>query len=221
MIEWNRDAASIIQLLQMVIFFILLLVKRNKLGKGISYFIIASGILIFADMLIFAIRISTYRFNSVPIYTIGTSLVVFLMFFLYFHDVLELKKSKKLNLILTGVFLICYALFVVFSENFFTKFSLKFYIIEVLLLLGNIYLVLYETFNSNKILNIKSYYPFWICIGLMSIYLGVIPLMIIRNTAMEMMNINIFFIILFIVNILGYSILITGIFFARNINLKK
>lgn len=221
MIEWNRNIASLIQILLVVIFFIFLLFKRNKLGKGINYFIVASGVVVFLDTLIFIMRISTSHFNSTPIYSVGVIFGVFLLFFLYFRSILELEKSKKINLIITIIFIASYISFAAFSENFFNKFPFKFYFVEVILLMVNIFLVLRETFNSDKILNIKSYYPFWACIGLMSIYLGVTPLLIISNTAIQIMNINIFFIILFIVNVIGYSILITGIFFAKNINIKK
>ncbi|MDQ0475804.1 hypothetical protein [Chryseobacterium sp. MDT2-18] len=221
MIEWNRDVASVIQISLVVIFFILLLTKKNKLGKGIIYFMIAGGIVACLDTFNFTMHIFTNQFNSIPIYTVGVNFGVFLLFFLYFRRILELEKSKKINLIIIIIFIASYISFAVFSENFFNKFPFKFYFIEVILLTVNIFLVLRETFNSDKILNIKSYYPFWACIGLMSIYLGVAPLLIISNTAIQLMNINIFFIILFIVNVIGYSILIMGIFFAKNINIKK
>lgn len=220
MVEWDRNAASVIQLLLVLIFFVLLLIKRKKLGTGINYFIVANGIVVGTDTLLFVMRLN-YKFNSVPIYSVAVNLIVFFLFFLYFRNILELKKSRIINGFLIAIFLISYLLFAIFSENFFISFPFKFYFLEVILLTVNIYLVLKETFNSDKILNIKSYYPFWACIGLMSIYLGVTPLLIISNTSMEMMNINIFFIILFIVNIIGYSILMSGLFFAKNINLKK
>ena len=220
MIEWNRNAASIIQLILVLIFFILLFVKRKKLGNGIDYFIIASGIVLVTDTALFIMRLN-FQFNSVPIYNVAVNLIVFFLFFLYFRKILELRISKIINNFLIVIFLASYILFAVLSEDFFFKFPFKFYFLEVVLLTVNIFLVLQETFNSDKILNIKSYYPFWACIGLMSVYLGVTPLLIIRNTSMEMMNINIFFIVLFLVNVIGYAILINGILLAKNINLKK
>lgn len=162
-----------------------------------------------------------FQFNSVPIYNVAVNLIVFFLFFLYFRKILELRISKIINNFLIVIFLASYILFAVLSEDFFFKFPFKFYFLEVVLLTVNIFLVLQETFNSDKILNIKSYYPFWACIGLMSVYLGVTPLLIISNTSMEMMNINIFFIVLFLVNVIGYAILINGILLAKNINLKK
>ena len=220
MIEWNRDAASVVQLLVILFFFLLLLINRKKLGKGINYFIVASGIVVLTDTALFVMRLN-FRFNSVPIYSVAVNLIVFFLFFLYFRNILQLKKSRIINTLSIIIFLGSYILFAILTDNFFSKFPFKFYFLEVILLTVNIYFVLQETFNSDKILNIKSYYPFWACIGLMSIYLGVTPLLIISNTSMEMMNINIFFIILFVVNVIGYSILISGIFFAKNINLKK
>lgn len=220
MIEWNRNAASVIQLILVLIFFILLFVKRKKLGNGIGYFIIASGIVLVTDTALFIMRLN-FQFNSVPIYNVAVNLIVFFLFFLYFRKILELRISKIINTFLIVIFLASYILFAVLSEDFFFKFPFKFYFLEVVLLTVNIFLVLQETFNSDKILNIKSYYPFWACIGLMSVYLGVTPLLIISNTSMEMMNINIFFIVLFLVNVIGYAILINGILLAKNINLKK
>ncbi len=220
MIEWNRNAASVIQLILVLIFFILLFVKRKKLGNGIDYFIIASGIVFVTDTALFIMRLN-FQFNSVPIYNVAVNLIVFFLFFLYFRKILELRISKIINNFLIVIFLASYILFAVLSEDFFFKFPFKFYFLEVVVLTVNIFLVLQETFNSDKILNIKSYYPFWACIGLMSVYLGVTPLLIISNTSMEMMNINIFFIVLFLVNVIGYAILINGILLAKNINLKK
>lgn len=221
MITWNRDLASVIQLALVILFFILLLVYRKKLGKDIGCFIVASAIVCSVDCFVFVTRLQTIKFNSIPIYTVGINFFVFLLFFLYFRAVLELKRSKTINSILIAIFIVSYFACAYFSDNFFNKFSFKFYFIEVVLLMGNIFLVLRETFNSDKVLKIKSYYPFWACIGLMTIYLGVTPLLIISNTPLQMMNINIFFIILFIVNVIGYSILITGIFFAEKINIRK
>lgn len=221
MIDWNREAASIIQLLVVLLFFVLLLIKNKKLGKGIFYFIAASAIIVSVDTYVYFARLYKPQLNTIPFYVIGVNLSVFFLFFIYFRHVLVLEKSKKINLILIYLFITSYFLFAIFSKDFFTRFPYIFYFIELILLLGNIYLVLHETFNSDKILNIKSYYPFWACIGVMAIYLGVTPLLIISNTSLKMMNINIFLIILFIVNVIGYSILITGIFYAQNINLKK
>ena len=221
MLEWNRNIGSIIQLFLVIFFFILLVINRKKLGPGIIYFIISSGVVMALDAIIFIMRITVPQFNSTPLYTVGVNFFVFLLFFLYFHAILELKRNKRLNLVLTFIFVVIYLLFAIFSDQFFYRFPYKFYFIEVIILLGNIYLVLHETFNTDKVLYIRSFYPFWACIGLMTIYLGVTPLLIISNSAMQLMNINIFFIILFIVNVIGYSILITGIFFAENINSRK
>lgn len=221
MIEWNRDASSVVQLILVIVFFTLMLIRKKELGKGITYFIIASGIVMVVDTFLFIMRLSAPRFQTIPVYSISVVFFVFLFFFFYFRNILERKRSKIINAVIIVLFLVSYVLFAIFSENFFSKFPFKFYFLEVILLTVNIYLVLQETFNSDKVLNIKRYYPFWACIGLMIIYLGVTPLLIISNTSMEKMNINIFFIILFVVNVIGYSILITGIFFAKNINLKK
>lgn len=217
MIEWNREISSGIQLFMVVLLFFLLIIKRKNLGKGIIYFIVAGGMVVCIDTFVFVMRLQNPKFNSIAFYSIAINLFVFLLFFIYFYHVLEQPKSKKLSLAFTGIFLVTYLLFALFSPDFYKKFPYVFYIIEVFLMIGSIFLVLRETFNSDRVLNIKTYYPMWACIGLMSIYLGVMPLLIISNSVAQVMNIKIFFIILFVVNVVGYSILIIGTFFAKNI----
>lgn len=216
MIEWSRDVASVIQLLLMYFLIILLIANKKKLGNGIVYFIIAIAVTAGIDTFVFLKRMSNATFNSTLIYNIGVNLTVFSLFFIYFYHVLEQKRTKILSLFLFAVLLLVYGVFSIFSKNFYSHFPFIFYFVELILLIGNIYLVLLETFNSDKVLTIHNYFPVWVCIGLMALYLGVAPLLIISNTASKIMNIKIFFIILFIVNMLGYSILLIGVFFARN-----
>ena len=217
--EWNRDIASYIQLAVVIIFFLLLIVKRKNLGEGILFFILAAGIVVGADSYILTMRLLNSNFNSVPIYSIAVNFFVFLLYFLYLRNILTNQLSRQINFISIVLFIITYFVFAVVNKDFFTRFPFNFYFAELVILLINIFMVLREIFNSDKILNIKAYYPIWACIGLMALYLGITPLLIISHSVLKLMNVNIFFIILFLINIIGYSILIAGIFFGNK--LKK
>lgn len=216
MIEWNRTAASIVQLSLMFLVFVLMLLRRKNLGSGKWYFITASGIILFLDLFLFAKRLSTPNFQSAMYYTVFVNFGCFFIYFLYFQQLLKSGIYKLINILIIFLFLITYFGFYYFDPDFFRIFSFKFYFVEVILLMGSIIILLRQTFNSNKVLDIKSYFPFWVCIGLMIIYLGVIPLLLISYSDIKLMNITIFFIILFIVNIIGYLILLAGVLFAKN-----
>ena len=97
MIEWNRNVASVIQILLMLSLFILLLIKRKKLGKGIVFLIIASISVFCIDLFLFLIHFKIPRFNGVPIYTIGTNFFVFFLFLVVLLHVLVKKQYSKLQ----------------------------------------------------------------------------------------------------------------------------
>lgn len=215
---WNQELASVIQLFLIITLFVLLIIKRRKLGHEIIYFIGAGAIVMSVSIFVFVMRRFEPTFSISTIYNVAINFAVFVLFFIYLRKCLDSKISKRINLILFVIFVLTFVLITIFFDSSYKNYPLLFYIIQVILLLGNIFLVLRQTFNSNKILNIKSYYPFWVCIGLMTNYVGLTPLLIISHTAMEIINMKIFYIILFLVNFIGYTILITGAILAENIN---
>ena len=216
MIEWNKELGVLIQIFLMVLTLFFLILRRNQLGKSINYFISAISLGCGIEIFNFVSKYFDEEYNSVPVYIIGVNLIIFFIFFLYFYQLLEVKRFKRIGVALIVIFLLGYFISAIAQKDFFNSFPFVFYCAEVALLSMIIFLVLWQTFNSDRILKLKSYYPFWVSIGLMVIYLGVVPLLIVSNTAKTMMNLNIFFIILFAVNVIGYSILLTGIFYAKN-----
>lgn len=215
---WNQELASFIQLLLIIGLFLLLIIKRKKLGQEIIYFIGAGAIVMTVNTFLFIMRHSEPTYSILPVYNLAINFSVFSLFFIYLRKCLDSEISKRINLILFVIFVLSFILINIFFCSSYKNYPLLFYFIQVIILLGNIFLVLRQTFNSNKILNIKSYYPFWVCIGLMTNYVGLTPLLIISHTAMEIINMKIFYIILFLVNFIGYTILITGAIIAENIN---
>lgn len=216
MVEWDRNLDTLIQLLLVVAFTLVLIMKRKNLGDEIFYFIVAIAIIAANNALVLTTRFFFPRFNTIPFYIVGVTLGAFLFFFLYLRKLLVFAQARMISLVMTISFIILFISFALFKENFFYKFPFRFYFIELFILVINIFLVLREAFNSDKVLNIKSYYPVWICTGLMIIYLAVAPLLIIINLRREVDINNIFFIILFIVNVLGYSLMLVGVFFAKS-----
>lgn len=216
--NWDRELLGTIINILMFISVISLLIKKKNLGNGISYFIVAIGLLTaieFFNSIQLAVRPD---FNSSMIYVIGVNFFVFLLFFIYFQNLLYVQKLKIIHYFIIALFLLNYLFSAIFNERFFNQFSFLSYFVQVILLISSIYLVLSQTFNSDKILVLNSYFPFWICISLLVTYLGILPLLIISNTAEKMMSLEIFFTILFLVNFVGYLVLIIGIFRANDDN---
>lgn len=215
---WDRELAGFIINLIMVISLASLIIRRKNLGNDIVYFIIAIGLLTTIEIFNTIKLALDPDFNSSRIYVIGVNFFTFLLFFIYFQKVLYVKRSKNINLIIIGIFFLNYFLSVILIDDFFRQFSFFSYFIQIILLIGSIYLVLSQIFNSDKVLVLSTYFPFWVCLSLLVTYLGLLPLLIISNTAEKMMNLEIFFSILFLVNLGGYLILLFGISRAKNDN---
>ena len=213
---WNKDLAGFIIVLLMFTLLTIIIIKRNKLEKGSNYFILAIGLLTCIEIGSWLGNHYSKNYNSTILYVIGVNLIGFFLFFLYFHQMLKSEKLKKINLILIILFLANYLFFALTDSDFFKFFPFFSYFVEVVLLVSSIYLVMSQAFNSDRILNLVGYFPFWVCISSLIIYLGVMPLLIISITAENMMNINIFYIIMFFVNFIGYSILLFGIIKVKN-----
>ena len=216
--NWNREIAGLIINLLMAATVFFLILKRKQLGSHIEYFIAAIGLLTTIEIFNSIQMIINPKYNSSAVYVIGINFFVFLLFLIYFYKVLYTKRLKNFSLINIGLFFLNYILSAILIENFFGQFSFFSYFVEIVLVMGSIYLVLSQTFNSDKVLSLSTYFPFWVCISLLVTYLGILPLLIISNTAAKMMNLEIFFSILFLVNIIGYSILLIGIFRAKKEN---
>lgn len=213
-----KEIAGLTVVLIMLSTTIYLILKRKKLEKSSWYFISAITLLTIIESYCCIRRMMDSNFNSSSYYIIGINLGVFLLYLLYFQNVLISKKLKRINRIIITIFLINYLVSAIAIDNFFIKFPFMSYFIEVVLLTSSIYLVLSQTFNSDRILTLGTYFPFWASINVLVIYHGVMPLLIVSYTAEEMMNLNVFFFILFLVNLIGYSILVFGIFRSTNKN---
>lgn len=211
--EWQRFMGLIV----LIIPLILLIFKNSKSNKNNVPFIIALSTMVFVNL--FSLILSVlYEFNiisftnSTPMFVVGVSLVSFLYLFIYFYNLLKSPVTRKIQLIIIILFLLSYILFAIKDgNNFFLYFPVYFYVIETLLLLSTITLFFYETFNSDLILNLQDYFPFWVSLSLIIIYVGLIPILFFINNVRVSVNYDIYLNVIFFVNLVGYSILSYGI----------
>ena len=134
---------------------------------------------------------------------------------------MENKRLKTIQLGIIGLDILNILFSLIFIEDFFIYLPYPTYFVTILLFLVSVTLFFIETFNSEKVLNIMDYYPFWIAISLVVLYVGLLPLIIISKNAMQLsISRNIFLILLYSVNFTGYTIMLSGIFFSKKTNLN-
>lgn len=189
---------------------------RRHLGKEIIFFII-SLIFIVASELTSSYLGIILRKESVKVFIIGIFLFAFFFIFYYYYRLFESQLAKRLQRIIIVLFFLNYILSIVLIPNFFKSFPNFTYFVDCILLLATFGLFFYETFQTEKILNITSYYPFWISIGLFIIYICLLPLFLISSAAQNAMDIWVFRGILLSINLIGYTIMILGLFITKKI----
>lgn len=212
-----KDIAGLLLVFIMFTTFMILILRRKCLGKNIGIFIIAMGVITFVQAYGSYYRAIDQEYNSYPVSIIGVAFILFLLLFLYFHLTLQTRKFKTISKWLIILFLLNYLLSVLLFENFLYNPPLTVYFGGIFLLSTTIIMVLAETFNSPEIFSLKSYFPFWVCISILITYLGAGPLVLARHT-LQSLGADVYYLVLLLVNILGYSVLLVGVFNAKNEN---
>lgn len=185
---------------------VLMIIKYRKTGKENLFFII--GYLLFSLIDIFCYFY--YRFTSMPtdiFYVIGFLMIVFFLYLLYYYQLLYVPLLKKIQTVILILFVLNIGFMFYMEDDLLHHFSFNMLYVDILLLLFSIILFLYQTFNSDKILRINNYLPFWISVALLIFFIGSIPILFFRTTVSE----SIYFFILFMLNLISNSILIFGL----------
>ncbi|MGZ5192939.1 MAG: hypothetical protein ACXWVZ_02655 [Kaistella sp.] len=219
--EINRLYFTGVLLVVYLVIIIFLISKRKYLGPHIWYFIISMVVVFLSEMLATVGKlIYGDQYNTTPFMAGGLIICFFSIILIYFYKILENPRSKNIQLAIVCANFINIILSLIYIEDFFTFLPYVTYFVTMILLLFSITLFFFETFNSEKIFKISTYYPVWIAISLIVLYLGVLPLIIISKNSIQLsISKNIFLILLYSVNFTGYAIMLTGIFFSKRDNL--
>lgn len=208
--NWNIETGKQISMIISIIVMVLMIIKYRKTGKENLFFII--GYLLFS-----LIDISCYfyfRLTSLPtdiFYVIGFLMIVFFLYLFYYYQLLYVPLLKKIQTIILALFVLNIAVMFYTEDDLLHHFSFNMLYADILLLLFSIILFLYQTFNSDKILEIKNYLPFWISVALLIFFIGSIPILFFRTTVSE----TIYFFILFMLNLISNGILILGLIWNK------
>lgn len=193
------------------------ILNRKKLGKEIIFFIISLFFIVASELISSYIAMMLHK-DNVMVFIVGIFLLAFFFLFYYYYQLFETPLAKKLQRIVLILFVLNYTLSIIFIPDFFKSFPNFTYFIECILLLVTFGIFLYETFQTEKILSITKYYPFWITVGIFVIYICLLPLLLISSVAQNAMSTAVFRGILLGINIIGYSTMIVGLFVTKKMD---
>lgn len=208
--NWNIEIGKQISMILSIIVMVLMIIKYRKTGKENLFFI--AGYLLFSLIDIFCYFY--FKLTGLPtdiFYVIGFLMIVFFLYLLYYYQLLYIPQLKKIQLIILALFVINIPVMFCIEKDLLHYFSFNMLYVDILLLLFSIILFLYQTFNSDKILGIKDYLPFWISVALLIFFIGSIPIFFFRTTVSE----SIYFFILFMLNLISNGILILGLIWNK------
>ncbi|MDW9381154.1 hypothetical protein [Chryseobacterium sp. JV558] len=204
--NWNIETGKQISMILSIIVMLLMVIKYRKTGKENLFFII--GYLLFSLIDIFCyFYFDLTRLPTDLFYVIGFLMIVFFLYLFYYYQLLYVPVLKKIQAFILILFVLNIALMFYIEDDLLHHFSFNMLYVDILLLLFSIILFLYQTFNSDKILGINNYLPFWISVALLIFFIGSIPILFFRTTVSE----SIYFFILFMLNLISNSILIWGL----------
>ncbi|KXH83248.1 hypothetical protein [Chryseobacterium kwangjuense] len=204
--NWNIEIGKQITMVISVVVMILMAIKIRKIGKENLFFIIGYSFVNLNDIFCYFYFQSTGR-STDPFFVIGLLMIGFFLYLLYFFRLMYLPLLKKMQFIILILFVINIGVMFYLEDDLLHYFSFNMLYVDILLLLFSIILFLYQTFNSDKILDLNNYLPFWISVALLILFIGSIPVLYFRNTVSQ----NIYFFILFMLNLMSNGVLIFGL----------
>ncbi|WP_223598276.1 hypothetical protein [Chryseobacterium sp. GVT01B] len=208
--NWNIETGKQISMILSIIVMLLMVIKYRKTGKENLFFII--GYLLFSLIDIFCyFYFDLTRLPTDIFYVIGFLMIVFFLYLFYYYQLLYVPLLKKIQTVILALFVLNIAVMFYTEDDLLHHFSFNMLYVDILLLLFSIILFLYQTFNSDKILEIKNYLPFWISVALLIFFIGSIPILFFRTTVSE----TIYFFILFMLNLISNGILILGLIWNK------
>lgn len=204
--NWNIEIGKQISMVISLLVITLMVIKYRKIGKENLFFIAGYIVLSMIDTFCYFYFKATHR-STEMFYVIGFLVIVFCMYLLYYFQLLYWPVLKKLQLFLLILFVGNIVVMFYIEDDLLHHFSFNMLYINILLLMFSIILFLYQTFNSDKILELNNYLPFWISVSLLILFIGSIPILYFRTTVSE----HIYFFILFMLNLISNGILLFGL----------
>lgn len=203
---WNVELGKQISMVILVIMMILIAAKYKKIEK-VNLFFFAGYILLSLNDFFFYFFTKLTNLLTEKYYSVCIA-IVFLMYLIYYYKLMYIPLLRKIQRIILIMFFVNIFGMSIIEHSFFEGLSFNIFYINILLLIFSIILFLYQTFNSDKIFEIKNYLPFWISVGSLIFYIGIIPLFFFRVKV----STDIFAIVIFLLNLINNSVIVYGLF---------
>lgn len=204
--NWNIEIGKLISMIISVVVMILMAFKFRKIEKEHLFFIIGYSFVNLNDIFCYFYFQFIGR-STDPFFVIGLLMIGFFLYLLYFFRLMYLPFLKKMQSFILILFVINIGVMFYIEDDLLHSLSFNMLYVDILLLLFSIILFLYQIFNSDKILDLNNYLPFWISVALLIFFIGIIPIIYFRTTISQ----NIYFFILFMLNLMSNGVLIFGL----------
>ncbi|PIF43701.1 hypothetical protein CLU96_0613 [Chryseobacterium sp. 52] len=213
--NWNIEIGKQISMVIPVVVMTLMIIKYRKIGKENLFFIIGYIVLSLVDIFCYFYFKSTNRSTDI-FYVIGFLIISFFLYLLYYFRLIYLPLLKKIQFIILIFFVLNVLVMFYIEDDLLHHVSFNMLYTNILLLLFSIILFLYQTFNSDKILELNNYLPFWVSVSLLILFIGSIPILYFRASVSQ----TIYFFILFMLNLISNGILILGLVWNKQDKLR-
>ncbi|SHE59241.1 hypothetical protein [Chryseobacterium vrystaatense] len=213
--NWNIEIGKQISMVVSVTVMALMTVKYKKIGRENLFFIVGYILLSLIDIFCYFYFNATNR-STETFYVIGFLMIAFFLYLLYYFQLLYWPILKKIQCVLLILFVINILVMFYTEDDLLHHFSFNMLYVDILLLMFSIILFLYQTFNSDKILELNNYLPFWISVSLLILFIGSIPILYFRTTVSQ----SIYFFILFMLNLISNGILMLGLIWNQQERLR-
>lgn len=213
--NWNIEIGKQISMVVSVAVMALMTVKYKKIGRENLFFIVGYILLSLIDIFCYFYFNATNR-STETFYVIGFLMIAFFLYLLYYFQLLYWPILKKIQCVLLILFVINILVMFYTEDDLLHHFSFNMLYVDILLLMFSIILFLYQTFNSDKILELNNYLPFWISVSLLILFIGSIPILYFRTTVSQ----SIYFFILFMLNLISNGILMLGLIWNKRERLR-
>lgn len=212
---WNVELGKQISMVILVIMMILIAIRAGKIER-VNFFFFAGYVLLSVTDFFFYFYAKLMDVLTERFYSVSVTLVFFLYLF-YYYKLFYLSSLKKIQSVILISFVISMIVMSYADKGLFEHFSFNMLYVNIILLTFSIILFLYQTFNSDKIFEIKNYLPFWISVSLLIFYIGIIPIFYFRTSVSQ----DIYFFILFLLNLISNVVIAVGLFWSKQDKIKQ
>ncbi len=198
--------------------------RKFRTNKSILFFIAYN--VVCATEIFAYLQYEYFGSSNFLTYYIGVDVIYAQIFLFFYYFLVKNKKFVLFSILAHALFNLSYLFYTMTKATDYKDLNYEVfynydicYFFNLIISLIVIFKYIFETFNSNIVLNIKQFFPFWITISLLINIIGHLPLYISLEQFKN--DLSLFNVINNSVNIVSIIILIIGIFMNQDIDNSK